>query len=157
MEERSEREGTALDAHKELELVSRASSLHISQSTVFSSRPTSLSCSLLSWYCLWKMQIHFHICSGNSEKSPGPKNKSGGACTGRGLPSPPRLPPCGVDQAPSGRPLLTDMFVDPSRQPHTAAPIMALGGPAFILSCFQCQKLRLLPPRPHSEDSSGSS
>ena len=31
VEERSEREGTALDAHKELELVSRASSLRVSQ------------------------------------------------------------------------------------------------------------------------------
>ena len=35
VEERSEREGTALDAHKELELVSCASSSHMSRSAVF--------------------------------------------------------------------------------------------------------------------------
>ena len=85
------------------------------------------------------MQIHFHICSGNSEKSPGPKNVRWGlhrqrasfsaqAAAVRGGPGPQRAPfthrhGCG-----------------PLPPSHTTASITALGGLAFILARFQCQK-----------------
>lgn len=68
VEERSERECTALDAHKELELVSGLP------------RPVCpVNCSLLCTHlpapgpsvCLWEMQVHFTICFYNPEKSLG--------------------------------------------------------------------------------------
>lgn len=75
VEERSERECTALDAHKELELVSRASFL-LPDDLLSSSGPAFLLLLPRVSVCLWEMQNRFTVYFCNPEKSLGLKHTS---------------------------------------------------------------------------------
>lgn len=143
VEERSERECTALDAHKELELVSGP--------------PAFLVLLPCRWASLWKIQINFSICFCNPGKSLGltvgqvwseQRGRSSFSTPG------PQIHAGWTRQQPSPLHLLTSAAPwRPSvSQQLPPSDVWAFGGPSLVLARFSrlpsrdCQRLVWLSP-----------